>query len=121
MTAPGTFPDVKDRLERLGYVHQGDLGIAGREAFDLVDAEARARLPEHYLYACDEDAYELRKHLAFRDFLRQHPDWRERLSRLKEALCLEHDSDRQAYMDGKTDLVQEITALATNTNHWARG
>ena len=112
VTVPGTFPEVKRRLEALGYVHQGDLGLPKREAFDLADTEARTRLPEHHLYVCEEGVYELRKHLAFRDFMRQHPEWRERLNRLKRELCVKHNNERQAYMDGKADMVEHITKLA---------
>ena len=114
--APGTFPKVKGRLETLRYVHQGDLGLPKREAFDLVDSEAKARLPEHHLYLCEDGAYELRKHLAFRDFMRHHPEWRERLNVLKRELCLKHDNDRQAYIDGKADMVEEITKLAMESS-----
>ena len=46
------FPVVEARLERLGYLHQGDRGIPEREAFDLVDEGARRELPEHHLYVC---------------------------------------------------------------------
>ncbi|MBI5094126.1 MAG: GrpB family protein [Candidatus Hydrogenedentes bacterium] len=113
---PGTFPEVKGRLEVLGYIHQGDLGIPKREAFDLVDVEAIVRLPKHYLYVCDDDSYELRNQLAFRDFLRQHREWREKLSRLKRELCVKHKNDRQAYIDGKSDMVREITKLAMEDN-----
>ena len=109
---PGAFPEAKACLERLGYAHQGDLGIAGREAFDLVDVDTKTRLPNHHLYVCEADAYELRKQLAFRDYMRQHPVWREKLSRLKCDLCVKHDNDRQAYMDGKAFMVEEITRLA---------
>jgi GrpB-like predicted nucleotidyltransferase (UPF0157 family) len=113
---PGAFPTIKERLETLGYVHLGDLDLPGREAFDLVDAEVAALLPKHHLYVCEEGAYELRKHLAFRDFMRQHPEWRDRLNRLKLDLCVRHNNDRQAYIDGKSDLVAEITRLATEVS-----
>jgi len=108
----GTFSRIKERLEALGYVHQGDLGFPGREAFDLVDAEAKACLPEHHLYVCENGGHELRKHLAFRDFMRQHVEWRERLNRLKRELCVKYNNDRQAYMAGKAAMVEEITKLA---------
>ena len=110
--APGTFPKVKGQLEVLGYVHRGDLGIPKREAFDCADAKAKARLPEHHLYVCEEGVLELRKHLAFRDFMRQDSQWRQRLNQLKGELCVKHNNDRQAYIDGKADMVQEITRLA---------
>jgi len=114
--AQGTFAEVKERVESLGYVHQGDLGLPKREAFDLVDPEAKARLPEHHLYVCEEGVHELRKHLAFRDFMRRHPEWRGRLSRLKRELCVKHNNDRQAYIDGKADMVEEITKRAMESS-----
>jgi GrpB-like predicted nucleotidyltransferase (UPF0157 family) len=55
---------------------------------------------------------ELKRHLAFRDFLRAHPEWAARLSELKRSLCEQHGDDRDAYMAGKDALVREITALA---------
>lgn len=119
--APGAFPAVKARLEALGYVHQGDLGIPEREAFDLVNPDARSRLPDHHLYVCEDGAHELRRHLAFRNFMRRHPEWRERLSRLKQELCIAHENDRQAYMDGKADMVKEITNLAMERSDPAAG
>jgi len=86
--------------------------LPGREAFELADAESKTRLPEHHLYVCEDGSYELRKHLAFRDFMRQHPEWRDRLNRLKQDLCIQHNNDRQAYIDGKSEMVAEITRCA---------
>ena len=112
----GTFSKVKERLEALGYIHRGDLGVAKREAFGLVDGEAKARLPEHHLYVCEKGVHELRKHLAFRDFMRHHPEWRERLNRIKRELCVKHNNDLQAYIDGKAATVEEITKLAMESS-----
>ena len=110
--AAGRFEEVKERLGRLGYVHEGDLGITEREAFDLVDAELKARLPRHHLYVCAEDNEELRRVRAFRDFLKEHGEYVEELSELKWRLAEEHENNKQAYMDGKSDLVRHITELA---------
>src|SRR5271156_1928469 len=41
------LPGAIERLARLGYVHQGDLGIPEREAF-LTPAD----VPSHHLYVC---------------------------------------------------------------------
>ena len=106
---PRSFEEVKRRLEVLGYVHEGDLGIPGREAFDLVEGEP---LPKHHLYVCIAGVDELRRHLALRDFLRAHPEWRERLSRHKLDLCVRYGNDRDAYMAGKAEMVGEITRRA---------
>jgi len=108
----GAFAGVRQALQGLGYVHQGDQGLPGREAFDLVDPSARNRLPKHHLYVCEEGAAELTKHLAYRAFMRRHPEWRDRLNELKLRLCKEHDNDRRAYIQGKSAMVEEITRLA---------
>jgi GrpB-like predicted nucleotidyltransferase (UPF0157 family) len=109
---PGTFLEAKAGLSAIGYIHQGDLGIPKREAFDLVNEIARSELPSHHLYVCEDGVYELRKHLAFRDFMRQHPKWRDRLNQLKVELCQKYENDRQAYINGKSAMVEEITALS---------
>jgi GrpB-like predicted nucleotidyltransferase (UPF0157 family) len=112
VVTPEDFVAVRKKLKILGYDHQGDLGIPKREVFNLEDGEAREKLPAHHLYVCETGAYELRKHLAFRDFMKQHPRWRDRLNRHKRELCLKYDNDRQSYIDGKSAMVQEITKLA---------
>ena len=55
------------RLATIGYVHHGELrnGPPGCEAFHRPpDA------PIHHLFVCPRDNEQLRKHLAFRDYLR---------------------------------------------------
>jgi GrpB-like predicted nucleotidyltransferase (UPF0157 family) len=58
-----------ERLATLGYVHQGNLGIDGREAF-----ESPGGRPKHHLYACPSNSVALANHLAVRDYLRTHPE-----------------------------------------------
>jgi len=110
--APGTLAATKERLERLGYVHEGDQGIPTREAFDLADEALKSRLPKHHLYVCAEDSPELARHIAFREFLKRHPEYRDQLGQLKWALAEQFDNDKYPYMDGKAALVREIIALA---------
>ena len=66
------LPSVIEGLAKLGYVHRGDLGIAGREAFDSPPVPPAS--PAHNLYACAQDSLALANHLAVRDHLRMHPD-----------------------------------------------
>jgi GrpB-like predicted nucleotidyltransferase (UPF0157 family) len=104
--------EVRERLGGIGYFHQGDLGIPGREAFDLAAGSDRDSLPRHNPYVCFPDGPELRKHLAFREFLRAHPAWVAKLSAHKVRLCELHNNDREQYIAGKADMVREITDLA---------
>jgi GrpB-like predicted nucleotidyltransferase (UPF0157 family) len=108
----GKFENAKGRLVAAGYEYEGDRGIPGREAFRMQDAGLKAALPAHHLYVLAADAEELRRHRAFRDFLRAHPDWVERLSAHKREVATRVGDDRDAYQDGKAAMVEEILALA---------
>ena len=106
------FPDVRRKLEALGYSYEGDKGIPGREAFDLRDTGLKSVLMEHHLYVCQADSAELRRHRAFRNFLLAHPEWVERLSRHKLELASRLGDDRGAYQEAKSAMVEEILAMA---------
>jgi len=66
----GSMSDVIKALAATGYMHEGDGGISTREAFAPLPHSAAAELPGHHLYACESDSPELRKHLAFREYLK---------------------------------------------------
>jgi len=111
VVVPGRMAEVIEALTRAGYLHQGDLGISGREAFGA-DSEAVQSLPPHHLYACEEGAFELHKHLTFRDYLRAHSAEAQRLSDLKRKLAFQDRLSRTEYIDAKLPLVQEIASTA---------
>ncbi len=94
-------------LATLGYVHEGDLGIEGREAFLWP-----SNTPRHHLYVCPRDSKELRRHLSFRDYLIKHSDEAHRYARLKLELAHLFASDRKAYTDAKSEYIQMITERA---------
>jgi GrpB-like predicted nucleotidyltransferase (UPF0157 family) len=95
------------RLEAIGYCHEGDRGIAGREAFTWPPGE-----PRHHLYVCPPDNAELRRHLRFRDYLRAHPDRAAVYAALKRQAADRFRHDRAAYVEAKTEFVEETLRLA---------
>lgn len=109
------LPQVIDAVGRLGYVHQGDIGIAGREAFGRLggdvprDGSGRA-WPEHYLYVCAADNAELGRHLVFRDALRASPELVAGYGELKRRLAREFRYDRDAYCQAKTQFIVAVLA-----------
>jgi GrpB-like predicted nucleotidyltransferase (UPF0157 family) len=107
----GQFDKIASYLEPLGYRHNGDQDVPGREVFKLSGPLADT-LPRHHLYALYKDAAELRRHLAFRDYLRAHPDDVRRLSEHKVAVAEQVDNDRDAYQEGKAAVVLEILKRA---------
>ena len=92
-------------LAVIGYNHEGNLGIPGREAFGYSDKE---HLQEHHLYLCPEDSPELKRHLAFRDYLREHPQAVEEYSciKLEAAKLFPHDID--GYINHKSPVIEKI-------------
>jgi len=114
------LPVVFERLRALGYVHQGDLGLEGREAFrregEDVPRDAwagQAAWPSHNLYVCAQDNREFARHLAFRNYLRAHPDDAAAYADLKRDLAQRHQGDRDAYSRAKTEFVESILQKAS--------
>lgn len=75
------FDTVVEKLASLGYIHEGNLGIKDREAFDY---KGNADLPKHHLYVCPQFSKELHKHITFRDYLRNNPEAVIQYSKVKE-------------------------------------
>lgn len=97
--------DIIAALSTIGYHHKGDRGIPGREAFDY---EGKEHLRQHHLYVCRESASELKRHVAFRDYLRTHPDAVKEYSRIKAegAELYPHDIDK--YIEHKSPFIEAI-------------
>ncbi|MGI5900222.1 MAG: GrpB family protein [Christensenellales bacterium] len=96
---------VCGRLEAIGYVHRGDLGVKGREAFKY---QKKEHLMRHHLYVCPQDSPELRRHVALRDYLREHPEEAEEYSIVKRQAALLHPFDIDGYLAHKSAVIQDI-------------
>ena len=97
--------DVVSALEKIGYHHEGNLGIAGREAFSY---EGKEHLQKHHLYVCPQDSPELKRHLAFRDYLRAHPDAVREYSTVKAKGAELYPFDIDSYIEYKSPLIEKI-------------
>lgn len=101
------LPLVITRLSSLGYEHRGDLGVAGREAFRVSPND----LPQH-LYVCPSASREYWRHIAFRDYLRTHPEVAYAYAALKRQLASKFGANRDAYTQAKGNFVAEILRRA---------
>jgi GrpB-like predicted nucleotidyltransferase (UPF0157 family) len=70
----------------------------------------------HHLHLVPTDSQRFTDVLAFRDYLRAHPDAAGRYGDLKRELAVRHADDRTAYTDGKSAMVAAVTADALS---WA--
>jgi len=91
----------------LGYIHEGEMGVEGREAF-----RAPAGSPAHNLYLCPTGSLGLVNQVAVRDYLRAHPETARKYGELKKLLALQFPNDIEGYVAGKTDVVLEILKRA---------
>ena len=98
------LPEVVQRLGALGYVHLGDLGIVGREAFRMPPSE----LPRHHLYVCAAGSAQLQAHLILRDALRSDQQLAAEYAALKRELAERYRDDRDSYAEGKTAFITAV-------------
>jgi GrpB-like predicted nucleotidyltransferase (UPF0157 family)/GNAT superfamily N-acetyltransferase len=94
-------------LEQLGYKPKGEFGLPGRRYF--YRGETR-RTHQAHVYQWDSD--EVVRHLAFRDYLRTHPDKAHIYSDHKRDVARRHPYDIYAYMESKDALVKQFEAEA---------
>ena len=97
------LPEVARRLQPLGYRHEGDLGVPGREAFTTP-----AGWPAHHLYVCAAGSEPLVRHLAFRDALRADGRTAGAYADLKRSLAVRLGHDRVAYTEAKSAFIEQV-------------
>jgi GrpB-like predicted nucleotidyltransferase (UPF0157 family) len=105
-------------LTEIGYRCLGEYGIPERIYFrkpaDSVGPGQGGRGPErtHQIHMFATSHAEWVRHLAFRDYLRSHPDAVRDYEALKKRLAVEHAADIEAYAEAKSEFVEGIIRLA---------
>lgn len=89
----------------VGYVHRGDLGVVGREAFHAPDDR-----PRRHVYVCRAGTLNVRNHLAVRDVLRQRADLRDEYAAVKLALAADPEMEIGTYIARKSAVLQKVLA-----------
>ena len=99
------FDKIIESLSTLGYIHEGNLGIEDREAFDY---RGNADLPIHHLYVCPEFSLEIHRHISFRDYLRNNPEAVLKYSKVKEEGARLFPNSIDDYIAYKSPFIEEI-------------
>ena len=110
------FDTLVERLATLGYIHEGNLGIEDREAFDY---KGNVDLPKHHLYVCPEFSAELHRHIAFRDYLRNNPDSVFEYSKVKTEGAIKFPDSIDDYIAYKSPCIERIYKKCGNYKHKA--
>jgi len=96
-------------LEALGYDCRGENGIPGRLFFRKGVREFRRT---HHLHMVELGHEQWAPMLAFRDYLRSHPEAARQYEDLKRELAAKFYDNRKAYTDGKAGFVNAVLAKA---------
>ncbi|MFD1864813.1 GrpB family protein [Planococcus chinensis] len=103
----GSVDAFNTKMADAGYVAKGENGLPGRRFFQKGGNERT-----HHVHVFEKGSPEIRRHLAFRDYLRTHPEKAQEYGALKEKLAAEYPMDIEMYIAGKTELVSMIEKLA---------
>lgn len=96
-------------VRNLGYRCRGENGIAGRRYYTLDDATGRRQFQVHCFAP---ESGEIGRHLAFRDYLRTHPE-AARAYEAEKRRCRElHPHDSNAYANAKAGWIAGVLPLA---------
>jgi len=99
------FNEIVGKLGRIGYIHEGDLGIKDREAFKYTD---KPHLMSHHLYVCPQYSEELHRHITFRNYLRNNTEAVRRYSFVKEKAADLFPYDIDKYIEYKSPCIEEL-------------
>jgi GrpB-like predicted nucleotidyltransferase (UPF0157 family) len=99
------FSKTKEELELIGYYHNGNQGIIGREAFnrnkknhEILDTI------QHHLYVCVNDNDELKRHILFRNYLNKNENIMMEYYKVKKEIIKKYGNDnREKYVSVKEE------------------
>ncbi|MBA4541866.1 GrpB family protein [Thermoactinomyces daqus] len=95
-------------MKAIGYVPMGEYGIPGRRYF----FKGSEQVHTHRVHIFARGNPEITRHLAFRDYLRAHPDEARRYAELKINLAKQYPASIEHYISGKNDLIKELEQKA---------
>jgi GrpB-like predicted nucleotidyltransferase (UPF0157 family) len=111
LMAEVTVLDAIDTAAVLGLAYEamGAYGIEGRRYFRKIDAAGRRT---HHLHVFQTGSPHVTRHLAFRDYLRSHPEAVAAYAALKAHLLAGGQTRWEDYLDGNAAFVAEMEAKA---------
>lgn len=89
-------------MKALGYKAMGEFGLVGRRYFRKKNPSG---IRTHHVHIYQVDSSEIKRHLAFRDYMIAHPEDAEQYSKLKRELAKKYPYDIEGYMDGKDEFI----------------
>lgn len=98
-----------EAMQALGYQAMGEFGLPGRRFFYRDNAQG---IRTHHVHTFTTASSEVKRHLAFRDYMIAHPIAAQKYSDLKRKLAQLYSSDIDGYANGKHGLIKEVERWA---------
>jgi GrpB-like predicted nucleotidyltransferase (UPF0157 family) len=105
----GGLDRERGRVEALGYAWHGAYGMPGRRYCTLSDDAGVRGVQLHFFQVDSPHAV---RHIAFRDYLREHPDVARAYEDEKRRARALHPENSHAYGDAKSAWIRETEAAA---------
>lgn len=107
-------PGIIAAMEGIGYQYIPDYEdeLPERRFFVRPPGPANRHRRLFHLHAVETTTAFWRRHLAFRDHLRAHPDAAAEYAELKRRLAAGYGSDREGYTEAKTGFITRIESVA---------
>lgn len=103
-------PPLISALQRIGYEYVPEFeSVMPERRYFRRDHDGRRT---HHLHMVEQGSEIWTRHVAFRDFLRTHPERAQAYGQLKAHLAAQYPQDAPSYMEGKDALIKVLEALA---------
>ncbi|CAA0092931.1 Uncharacterised protein [Zhongshania aliphaticivorans] len=102
-----TMDSENDCFASLGYECMGEYGLSRRRFY----RKGHPR-PSHHIHVFETGSIGARRHLAFRDYIRAHPDIAVEYESLKKSAAATSNGDINNYCEGKDAFVSKHQTLA---------
>ncbi|WP_226673048.1 GrpB family protein [Rossellomorea aquimaris] len=110
---------LTDEFNQLDFVGKGENGITNRRYFYKGEGNERAV----HLHIFPYGIHHVIRHIAFRDYLREHDGEARRYGELKSMLAKKFPQDMEGYIQGKDQFVKDLEkkALSWHENYKRAG
>jgi GrpB-like predicted nucleotidyltransferase (UPF0157 family) len=107
-------PHTIEPMRRLGYqyIPEYESELPERRYFVKPAGEAFRGRRDYHVHVVETASDFWKRHIAFRDYLRAHPDAAREYASLKRRLAAQYGNDRDGYTEGKTEFITSIEKLA---------
>ena len=107
-------PQIIEPMTRLGYeyIPEYEEQMPGRRYFRKPAGPEFVNRRNVHVHIVETTSDFWRRHIAFRDYLRRHPEACAEYAALKRRLAAEFGSDREGYTEAKTEFITRIERVA---------